>query len=348
MQTTKIIFSIFFFILFGLSGVEASAQIINCGGIGGTIRSQNVTIPQRGSATPLPAKIFAPDASLQTAPCPALSLLPGGGGSPISTVEWAAQRLAASGYVVIITKPELPNSVTSYDNAARSGIDYLQSAANPYLTATNTNVIGVAGWSLGAFAMSITQEQDTRVKAYIGWDNLVLSETGDAGTANCIGAPSTVRTPRVPAMGQASDTCNDGRPADAKKKAFEHWKAAGQPTMQLVFKNTTHTWWHESATAAQHDLLHYYNQAWFDRWLKKDLSATQRLTARSVGGTAIGTLLSSFFRSGASFDGYNCGDFAANCAFVSKQHKVFDFDGDGKSDYVAVQSTGGNLTWHIL
>ena len=66
-------------------------------GGGGTIRMQDATIPQRGGGT-LNAKIFAPDAWQQTAQCPAISMLPGGG-AEISSVEWAAQRLAANGYV---------------------------------------------------------------------------------------------------------------------------------------------------------------------------------------------------------------------------------------------------------
>jgi len=325
--------AIFLFIVFGFFALDTTAQTLNCGGIGGTIRSQNVTIPQRGGGGALQAKIFAPNAALQTAPCPLIAILPGGGGSPISTVEWAALRLAASGYVVIAVKPELPNSTASYDNGARSGIDYAVSASNPYLSSTNTGLIGVAGWSLGAFALSITQEQDTRVKAYIGWDNLVTGENGDAGASNCVGTATVVRTPRVPAMGQASETCNDGRSADAKKTAFEHWKTAGQPTMEVVIKNATHFWWSDSGTVAQHDLLHYYTQGWFDRWLKQDASATARLTARTVNGTPVSNLLSSIFRSAAFLDGYNCGDFLSSCpAPVINSAKPFDFDGDGKTD----------------
>lgn len=45
-----------------------------CGGIGGIVRMQDATIPQRGGGS-LNAKIFAPDASQQTAQCPAISML---------------------------------------------------------------------------------------------------------------------------------------------------------------------------------------------------------------------------------------------------------------------------------
>jgi hypothetical protein len=338
--------SLFLLIVFGFLVARAQAQTLNCGGIGGAIRSQNVTIPQRGGGAALAAKIFAPNAALQTAPCPAIAILPGGGGSPITTVEWAAQLLAASGYVVIAVKPELPNSVNSYDNAARSGIDYLVSASNPFSKSTNTNLIGVAGWSLGAFALSITQEQDTRIKAYVGWDNLVMSETGDAGTANCIGTPRGVRTPRVPALGEASDTCHDGRSADAKKTAFEHWKAAKQPVMEVVIKNATHFWWSDEGTEAQHDLLHYYTRGWFDRWLKQDAGAAGRLTARAVNAVPISSLLSSIFRSAAFLDGYNCGDLVGSCpAPVINSAKPFDFAGDGKTDIFDLSAVEPNVVF---
>jgi hypothetical protein len=309
-----------------------SPQVRDCGGIGGVIREQVVSFPQRGGGATLTGKIYAPDLSRQTSPCPIIALLPGGGGSPISTVEWAAQRLAASGYVVISAKPELPNSVISYDNAARSGLDFAVSPSNPFINSSDVNVIGVAGWSLGAFALSITQEQDTRVNAYIGWDNMVMSETGDAGTANCIGAPTIVRTPRVPAMGQASETCVDGRSADAKKTAFNHWKAANQPAMQLVFRNMGHTAWSSfENNPSAYDLFHYFSRNWFDRWLKQDLTATSRLFSRTVNSVPVNTLLSANFRSAAFLDEFDCGDIVTSCSrpYASINGRVLTPGGNG-------------------
>lgn len=70
---------------------------------GGTPRVADVSIPQQGGGT-LTAKLFAPDAALQIAPCPCITMLPGGGAGT-SSVEWAANQLARNGYVVIITLP---------------------------------------------------------------------------------------------------------------------------------------------------------------------------------------------------------------------------------------------------
>lgn len=284
-----------------------------CGGVGGTVRVQEATIPQRGGGT-LNAKIFAPDAFLQTAPCPAISMLPGGG-AEISSVEWAAQRLAANGYVVIITKPQSGASLDSYNTAVRSGIDFLLSAANPFFSSTDADAVGAAGWSLGARVLARTQEEDTRIGAIVAWDNFAVSESGDAGSPQCTNQPTILRAPRVPALGQASDTCNDGRSADAKKTAFNRWRQSGQPAMQVVFRNANHFWWSATASsAAQYDLAHFYTQNWFDRWLKGDLTATARLVSRTVNNVTLENLLSSNFRSAAIFDGYNCDDFRAACS----------------------------------
>ena len=275
---------------------SGSIPSYDCGGVGGTIRAQSTQIPQRGGGT-LEAKILAPDATRQTAPCPLISVLPGGGAG-INSVEWAAERLAASGYIVVITKPQFGVSLDSYNAAVRSGIDFMLSGANPYLRDTKTDAVGVAGWSLGARVLARTQEEDARVRAVVAWDNMAVSETGDAGSPACTNAPGTLRTPRVPTMGQASETCADGRSGDAKKTAYNRWRESGVPAMEVVFAGSTHFNWSASASTMQHDLSHYYTLNWFDRWLKNDTSARLRLLARTINNVSVGNLLSPIFKSG--------------------------------------------------
>ncbi|HEY0048070.1 MAG TPA: hypothetical protein VGB68_02210 [Pyrinomonadaceae bacterium] len=303
---------LFVFLLIA-ENVLADAPGNSCGGVGGTIRSQDRTIPQRGGGT-LNAKIFAPDAALQTAPCPLITMLPGGG-AEITSVEWAARRLAAAGYVVIITKPQSGGGLNDYNTAAISGIDFVVSDANPYLSGTDVNAVGAAGWSLGARVLTRTQEEDTRISAVVEWDNLAAGETGDEGSPQCTNQPATLRVPRVPALGQASDTCIDGRGANAKKTAFNRWRQFGQPVMQVVFRGANHFWWSASASNNnQYDIADYYTKNWFDRWLKGDLTATGRLLSRTVvNNTALELLLSQNFNSGVFFDGYNCEDLRAAC-----------------------------------
>ncbi|MFY8121703.1 MAG: SUMF1/EgtB/PvdO family nonheme iron enzyme, partial [Burkholderiaceae bacterium] len=293
-------------LIFG-SGFEAKSASSPTG-----VQRQDVTIPQQDGGS-LQARLVAPLPA--TGPYPALSLLPGGG-APIDSVAWAADGLARAGYVVIVTQPASGGSLAAYDTAARSGIDFLLSSANPFAAATRGDRVGVAGWSLGARALSRTQDEDARVSALVAWDNLALNETGDAGSPNCSGSnPPSTRRPRVPALGQASDFC--GPPAETvetKKTAYEGWRAAGQPVMQVVLAGSSHFVWgtQGSGTARQAQAL-YYTQAWFDRWLKDDTGAGARLLARSVDGVAVEQVLSTRFRSAAAFDGRNCPDLRTAC-----------------------------------
>ena len=310
----SLLLSIFVFFVFSSSGQQ---KRFDCGGIGGKIRFEEVQIPQQGGGT-LNAKVFAPDAAKQTSPCPGISMLPGGG-AQINSVEWAAERLAANGYVVIITKPERGGSTESYNTAAKSGIDFLFSDANPYLKNTNVKLIGAAGYSLSARSLAKTQEEDNRLSAVVGWDNFAVSETGDAGSPACRNEPGTLRTPRVPFLAQASETCQDGRDADVKKTAFNRWRESGKPAMQVVFKGATHFFWSARAgTNSTWNLAGYYTQAWFDRWLKNDASATKRLLAREINGKSVEDILSPTFRSAVFLDGNDCSDFRAGCGGQSK------------------------------
>ncbi|MCA3219294.1 MAG: hypothetical protein ING59_12205 [Burkholderiales bacterium] len=113
------------------------------------VQRQDVTIPQQGGS--LQARVYAPQPA--TGPYPAVSLL-SGGGAPIDSVDWAADGLARAGDVVIITQPASGGSLSAYNTAARSGIDFLLSSANPFAAATRPTGVGVAGWSLGARAVA--------------------------------------------------------------------------------------------------------------------------------------------------------------------------------------------------
>jgi hypothetical protein len=149
------------------------------------------------------------------------------------------------------------------------------------------------------------------VAALVAWDNLAVNETGDAGSPNSVGSvPASTRRPRVLALGQASDFCGPpGETAEAKKTAYEAWRAAGQPAMQVVLAGSSRFVWGTQGvgTARQAQAL-FYTQAWFDRWLKGDAAATARLLARKIDGVGLDQVLSTRFRSAAAFDGRNCPD----------------------------------------
>jgi hypothetical protein len=244
-------------------------------------------IPAFGGGAALTAKLFAPDPAVIAGPYPVITMLPGGGAG-IDSVEWAAMRLADAGYVSIITLPASGGSTASYNAAVRSGLDFLESAANPFLAECELTRVGACGWSLGARSLTRTQEEDGRIDCLVAWDNLALSESGDAGSPSGGGSGIPVRTPRVPALGQASEM--GAAISTNKLTAFNHWRSAGVPVAQVSLAVGTtlaaHLKWGTAGSEAEHDLFHYHTQAWFDRWLKNDASGITRLTAPQVLGSA--------------------------------------------------------------
>jgi hypothetical protein len=278
----------------------------------GAIRTQALpAIPVHGSTAVTYGVIYAPDAAVHAPPYPGISILPGGG-ADTNSVSWAAQLLARDGYVTVIVKPTSGSSTQAYNLAAQTGIDVLVSSANPFRAETDTARIGACGWSLGARSLTRTQEEDPRIDAVVEWDNLAISESGDAGSPSCTNTPNPIRTPRVPAMGQASEMCS--APADAKLTAFNYWRTAGVPSAEIVFKHSNHFLWSgTSGTNAQHDASHYYTLAWFDRWLKGDLTAVDRIVAGTILGIARDSLLSATYWSGVYCDAYDCDDLVAAC-----------------------------------
>lgn len=279
----------------------------------GTIRFQDVTVAELGTGLPLGARIYAPDpTAYPTRPYPAIGILPAGL-SDTDSVDWAAQRLAGSGYVAIEVRPSNGGSPDSYDLALRGALDFLGSADNPYRADTDLTRIGIAGWSLGARSLSKTQDLDSRVKAVVAWDNLAVRETGDEGSPTCAFTGTEYRTPRVPAMGQASDDCVVTDP-EAKKAAFSWWRANRTESMEVVFAASTHSWFGSGWTPDKHDLIHWYTHAWFDRWLKGDTTATGRLLTRTVCSQDVAGILDTDFRSGAYLDGHDCADLQAGCS----------------------------------
>jgi dienelactone hydrolase len=268
-----------------------------------------LSIPQQGASTPLNAVLYAPDTAVWTAPYPVISMLPGGG-ADIDSVAWAAQLLARDGYMVVITKPQSGGSAASYNTAAKSGIDYLLSPANPFLAEADTSRVGACGWSLGARALARTQEEDTRVDCIVAWDNLAISENGDEGSPSGGGTGTPVRVPRVPALGQASEM--PGVDAQSKLTAWEHWRAHYVPCAEIVFATGTttaaHLKWGTAGSTSDHDLFHHYTRAWFDRWLKNDRMGVERLLVDTLDGVNAPAFLSTLFTGGLYADGYDSAD----------------------------------------
>lgn len=165
-------------------------------------------------------------------------------------------------------------------------------AFNPLHSRLDSERIGIAGHSLGAFGVSKVASEDPRVDAVVAWDQLSVTERSGTGGA---GAPLK---PRVPALGFSGDygigSPNGAAgvnpkpresapdPAGATGPSREFSKA-GIPTMQVNGRAGTHF---EvglipnpgfPATLRGIDQHAWYTLAWFDRYLRGEESADRRL-----------------------------------------------------------------------
>jgi dienelactone hydrolase len=327
----------------------------------GQWQSQTFTYPSDATGACLSGTVFAPTRLAAGYPDarfgaqrPGIVIGPGSGPGVEAFYQWAARDLAGHGYIAVTIDPQgVGNSATfgspacdvpppsdptqtcpgvpfqqagNYVDAIETGLSYLTSSYDPFASSVDPGVLGAAGHSLSARAVSYAQMIDPRIKAIVAWDNLASELSGDAGApsggGDCgqliggeVPGPSVPIAPTVPALGEASDARGSCEPtntsADLKKTAFEVWRSAGVPSMEVVFKGATHDDWAQSSlTTSDSDIenFEYYTRAWFDRFLLSDATATSRLLATTVDGEPLSTLLSSTYHSAADLDGTDCQD----------------------------------------
>jgi dienelactone hydrolase len=275
---------------------------------------------------------------------PGVVIVPGSGPGAQSFYQWSARDLAGHGYIALVVDPQgvgksgalgspvcsgstPPGQATpcpgvpfqqnaNYVDAAESGVDYLDSSADPYRGELDSGEIGLAGHSLGARAVSYVQGIDKRVKAIAAWDNLASDLNGDAGSASggppvseivgggVPGAPAAPVTPRVPALGEASDSqgVQTDNSDEIKKTAYDAWVSKHVPSMEVVFNGASHDDWGQAVGDPSDEetrlyRFEWYTRAWFDLFLKHQQSAVARLTATHIRGTPLPTVVSTKFRS---------------------------------------------------
>jgi dienelactone hydrolase len=164
---------------------------------------------------------------------------------------------------------------------------------NPDWSLLDPDEIGVAGHSNGARAVTSQGQDDPRVKAIVSMDN--LDDTITLAKGATIHAPTLYfgvdyPFPSVPAPMSPTD------PPDAEQHAdfaYAQTKAAGVDTMLVVPRASTHYEFSyepfpASLQASRYGerVAFYYVLAWFDRYLKGEQSATNRLTALAFDGSA--------------------------------------------------------------
>ena len=221
---------------------------------------------------------------------PGVVVLHGRGGNKCG-LWWVARFLASRGYVaVVLTIPPgdtVQEASAEGAFAARAGVRFLRSNANPYRDVTQIDDLGLVGHSQGSMGASIVQGEMKAVRAIVGFDNLRTFGYSDPGGIGCVGPTDPVK-PRVPGLGIGSETgCGDDPTLTDKLAGFHAWKAKGIPAMEAVLAGITHP---QFGGGAPFDSTHtdqlqhaaYYMINWLDRWLRGSHSAVGRLLELTV------------------------------------------------------------------
>ena len=245
---------------------------------------------------------------------------------------WAAEDLAANGYVAMtydvqgqgdsdLAGDDCPGECTgvpfqqsyNFHQGAEDSLSFFLSDANPARANIDADRVGLAGHSLGASAVSQVGQCDTRVKAIVAWDNL-------RAPADCEGltiAPENQSTSvtRTPAIGISNDygfwmEPTSERPDPLEKQGgYSTLAAAGIDTQEVVLRGATHLEYTYiplvlPASRLGERFASHYTVAWFDRYLKGDAAAFDRLTTTVFDG-------------GADSSSIGAGDFSAEAALAT-------------------------------
>lgn len=255
---------------------------------------------------------------------------------------------------------------------ARAGLD---AAYDPLWRLINRNEIGVAGYSYGAVAASYVAQQDHRIKAVVAWDSLcypvqpspdevtglflsnpttllpgITAPLADAIPTDCFGAPPRRRIrPRVPSLGISADFVLPGliQSSDpgSKAAASRLYSRAGIDSGQIVIQGGSHADFvfvgslALPATLRGLDMTIWYTTAWFDKYLRHQASADQRLmsrqwqndpTTRAVDPVHDGNAFSQIFASRmditlTSGRRWDCENLRRGCAGSTRGTSPFDY-----------------------
>ena len=227
---------------------------------------------------------------------------------------WAAEGLAEAGYMVLTydvqgqgNSDTLPSAANCTGPNSCEGVPFQQNynffqgtqdalnfffstpaapyqgTHNPAYADLDTARVGVAGHSLGASAVSQVGQEDRRVKAIVAWDNLAPA-----------GASVTFH---APALGINSEYFFNPEPMTAppdphsKDSGYQQLVQHGIDTMQVALRSSMHLEYSYvpyilPASRLGERVAFYYTLAWFDRYVRGDTSATNRLIATTFDASA--------------------------------------------------------------
>jgi dienelactone hydrolase len=175
----------------------------------------------------------------------------------------------------------------------------LNAGYNPAWEQLDASRVGIAGHSYGAAGVSYIGQFDPRVKAIVAWDNLGGSDPNAnfigqrAAEQPCPADPSQRAAAPItkPALGMSADyfippqpNTADPDPLAKSKQSFAYSKA-GVDTGEIIIRGGTHydfDWIPNHgfpATLRGADEITWYTTAWFDKYVKGDPTADERLTS---------------------------------------------------------------------
>jgi hypothetical protein len=166
---------------------------------------------------------------------------------------------------------------------------------NPDSAELNAGDVGIAGHSLGAAAVSEVGQCDNRVKTIIAWDDLSAITS-----CNDVTIPAQYRSKtllRVPALALTNDYLFNPQPETSppdphsKDAGYQQLVKAGLDSEIVTFRGATHLTYTYvpnvlPASELAERMAFYYTLAWFDRYLRGDQSAEDRLVATKFDNTA--------------------------------------------------------------
>lgn len=244
---------------------------------------------------------------------PAVLLFHGIGGDQCQ-MWWLAQYLAGVGYVTLtVTSPTPATHDASYGvaiDAARSAVAFVGDPLHdPFARRTDPTDIGLAGWSEGSVVASVAQGLPgmEAVRAIVALDDLRGSFLGDTGAPLTFCAPPVraMVSPRVPALGFASDTACDVEAHDIspglKLSGYDRWRAQDVASVELPLAGYSH--YDYDTSGPRLAPLAQLSRAWFDRWLRAQPKALAPFVACQLDGANFPAALSSTFHAGAYLPG---------------------------------------------
>ena len=334
---------------FGASTEQAPASGDDWGGRGWQSCPVSMALPADGES--LYATIFLPgDLRAAESQLPAVAIGPGAwpfsdkSSMDLQTAyHWSARELASYGYVVVTVNPrgfynsaaENGEDYDEYVGALTLALKYLSGNDNPQAWRIDPTRLGLAGHSLSGRVSSVLQSEISGLAAIVAWDNLASDARGDEGSYargnDRFGAPALAVQPRVPAMGQASDSYEPSLTAavteEDKKTAFDVWRNSGVEAMQVVFADAEHGDWSyalrddevlDAVALGRLRVFQYFTRAWFDLHLRGRSSAISKLTSPYVEEKGPNELYSQDFLSALYLidqASYDCSDLLAGCGF---------------------------------